>query len=214
VTRAPDAVIFDMDGVLVDSGAHHRAAWASLCAELSLSPPREFWRLTIGRPAEEAVGLLVGGVSTSEAVRLAERKRAHYAAHARRGIVPVAGVCAYVAALAERGIPRAIATSAARRDVERLLGAIGLHDAFDATVSAEDVRWGKPNPEVYLKAAAAVGVAPARCLVFEDAVVGVQAAREAGMRVIGVATSYTGDELTAAGAERFITDFEGLPWPP
>ena len=58
MTVAPAAIIFDMDGVLVDSGAHHRAAWASLCAELSLSPPSDFWRLTIGRPAEEAVGLL------------------------------------------------------------------------------------------------------------------------------------------------------------
>lgn len=214
MTRAPDAVIFDMDGVLVDSGAHHRAAWASLCAELSLSPPTEFWRLTIGRPAEEAVGLLVRGVSTTEAARLAGRKRAHYTEHSRRGIVPVAGVRAYVALLAAHGIPRAVATSAARRDVERLLDAIGLGEAFDAVVSADDVRWGKPDPEVYLKAAEAVGVAPARCLVFEDAVVGVQAARGASMRVIGVTTSYTDVELTAAGAERTIADFEELPWPP
>jgi HAD superfamily hydrolase (TIGR01509 family) len=214
VTVAPAAIIFDMDGVLVDSGAHHRAAWASLCAELSLSPPSDFWRLTIGRPAEEAVGLLVGGVSAGEAVRLAERKRAHYTAHSRRGIVPVAGVCAYVAALAERGIPRAVATSATRPDVERLLGAIGLSGSFETVVSADDVRRGKPDPAVYLKAAELLGVAPAGCLVFEDAVVGVHAARAATMRVIGVATSYTATELVAAGAERAIPDFEGLPWPP
>jgi beta-phosphoglucomutase-like phosphatase (HAD superfamily) len=81
-------------------------------------------------------------------------------------------------------------------------------------VTADDVRWGKPHPEVYLKAAEAVGVAAGRCLVFEDAVVGVQAARSAGMRVIGVTTAYLGTELIAAGAERTITDFEGLPWPP
>jgi beta-phosphoglucomutase family hydrolase len=214
VTATPDAIVFDMDGVLVDSGAHHRAAWVSLCAELAVEPPHEFWRLTIGRPAEEAVALLVGGVSATEAARLAGRKRAHYSEHARRGIVAVRGVQAYVARLEARGVPRAVATSAARVDAERLLDAIGLRAAFDTVVSADDVRRGKPHPEVYLKAAEGLAVTPARCLVFEDAVVGVQAARRAGMRVIGVTTSYTGAELIAAGAERAVADFEGLPWPP
>ena len=214
MTATPDAVVFDMDGVLVDSGAHHRAAWVSLCAELAVEPPHEFWRLTIGRPAEEAVALLVGGVSATEAARLAGRKRAHYAEHARRGIVAVRGVQAYVARLEARGVPRAVATSAARVDVERLLDAIGLRAAFDTVVSADDVRRGKPHPEVYLKAAERLAVTPARCLVFEDAVVGVQAARRAGMRVIAVTTSYAGAELIAAGAERAVADFEGLPWPP
>jgi HAD superfamily hydrolase (TIGR01509 family) len=203
-----------MDGVLVDSGAHHRAAWASLCAELAVEPPDEFWRLTIGRPAEEAVALLVAGVSVTEAARLAGRKRTHYAQHARRGIVAVRGVQAYVAMLETRGVPCAVATSAARVDVERLLEAIGLRAAFDTVVSADDVRRGKPHPEVYLKAADGLRVMPARCLVFEDAVVGVQAARRAGMRVIGVTTSYTEAELIAAGATRAVADFEGLPWPP
>jgi len=211
----PEAVIFDMDGVLIDSGAHHRAAWASLLEELAVRPPREFWRLTIGRPAEEAVVLLVGGdLSHAEARRLARRKRDHYARHARRGAQPVPGVRAFARRLARLGIARAVGTSASRGDVERLIETIGLGDVFDAVVTAEDVRWGKPHPEVYLKAAEAVGVAAERCLVFEDAVVGVQAARSAGMRVIGVTTAYTDAELIAAGAERAIADFEGLSWPP
>jgi HAD superfamily hydrolase (TIGR01509 family) len=210
----PDAVIFDMDGVLIDSGAHHRAAWTSLLEELAVDPPREFWRVTIGRPAEEAVALLLGDISSGEAQRLATRKRDHYARHSRRGIVAVPGVCEFVRMLACRGVPRAVATSASRRDAVRLLDAIGLRDLFEGLVTADDVRWGKPHPEVYLKAAEAVGAAPDRCLVFEDAVVGVQAARGAGMRAIGVTTSYTEQELIAAGAERALADFEGLPWPP
>ncbi len=214
VRPAPDGVVFDMDGVLVDSGAHHRAAWASLCAEIAVDPPHEFWRLTIGRPAEEAVALLVRGLSTADADRLAARKRAHYTEHARRGVVAVRGVQAYVADLAARGVPRAVATSAARVDVERLLDALGLRDAFETVVSANDVRRGKPDPEVYVKAAQGIAVPPDRCLVFEDAVVGVHAARRAGMRVIGVTTSYMGAELIAAGAERTIADFEGVAWPP
>jgi sugar-phosphatase len=80
-------------------------------------------------------------------------------------------------------------------------------------VTAEDVRWGKPNPEVFLRAAAGLEVPPTTCLVFEDSLVGVHAARNAGMRVIGVTTAHDGHELLAAGAERAIADFEGFAWP-
>jgi HAD superfamily hydrolase (TIGR01509 family) len=202
-----------MDGVLVDSGAHHRDAWRAMFQDLGVAPPPEFWRITIGRPADEAVALLVDGVDRVKARRLAERKRDHYARLARRGIVPVAGVLAFVDALASGGIPRAVATSATRRDLERVLDALGLRGRFPILVTADDVRWGKPHPEVYLKAAAGLGVDPSACVVFEDAVVGVQAARAAGMRVIGVTTAHTGDELVGAGAERAVADFQGVRWP-
>ncbi len=212
-TGAVRAVIFDMDGVLVDSGAHHRDAWRAMFRDLGVAPPPEFWRITIGRPADEAVALLVDGVDRTEARRLAERKRGHYARLARRGIMPVAGVIAFVEALASAGIPRAVATSATRRDLERVLGALGLRGRFDLVVTADDVRWGKPHPEVYLKAAAGLGLDPSACVVFEDAVVGVQAARAAGMRVIALTTAHEADELVGAGAERAVADFEDVRWP-
>jgi beta-phosphoglucomutase family hydrolase len=207
------AVIFDMDGVLVDSGAHHRDAWRAMFHDLGVPPPPDFWRITIGRPADEAVALLVDGVDHAEARRLAARKRDHYARFARRGMMPVAGVIAFVDVLATAGIPVAVGTSATRRDLERVLAALGLRGRFDVLVTADDVRWGKPHPEVYLKAAAGLGLDPGACVVFEDAVVGVQAARAAGMRVIGVTTAHTGDELVGAGAERAVADFEEVRWP-
>jgi beta-phosphoglucomutase len=209
------AVIFDMDGVLLDSGAHHREAWRALLNELGVSPaPPEFWRLTIGRPSVEAVPLLLGRSTTwSEAQRLAARKHDHYRRLARGGPPPVRGVLAFVDALAARSVPCAVATSASRYDADRLLGRTGLRDRFDIVVTAEDVRRGKPDPEVYLRAAGGLGISPGECLVFEDAVVGVQAARSAGMRVIGVSTAHTETELLAAGAERAIEHFEGVTWP-
>jgi len=79
-------------------------------------------------------------------------------------------------------------------------------------VTADDVRMGKPDPEVYFLAARRIGVNPEECIVFEDSLVGVQAARRAGMRAIGVATAHTAAELTAAGAEDAIASFEGLTW--
>jgi HAD superfamily hydrolase (TIGR01509 family) len=202
-----------MDGVLVDSGAHHRDAWRAMFHDAGLSPPPEFWRVTIGRPADEAVALIVDGLEPAEARRLAAVKRLHYTRLARRGVVPVAGVVAFVEMLVRAGVPRAVATSATRRDLERVLAELGLHRHFDVAVTADDVRRGKPHPEVYLRAAAGLGVDPGACVVFEDAVVGVQAARAAGMRVIGVTSAHTADELMQAGAEGAVPDFAEVRWP-
>jgi beta-phosphoglucomutase len=208
------AVIFDMDGVLLDSGAHHRDAWRQLLTDLGVEAAPDFWRCTIGRPAEEAVvKLLDRPVDAEEAAALARRKREHYARLAARGTLPVAGALAFVTMLAGERVPRAVATSASRHDVESLLSEIGMREHFEVIVTANDVRWGKPNPEVYLRAAELLGLPPKGCLVFEDAVVGIHAARNAGMRVIGLTTSHTVRELLAAGAERAIADFVGFEWP-
>ena len=208
------AVVFDMDGVLIDSGVHHRAAWQALLAELGEAPAHpEYWRLTIGRPSEEAVPLLLGRrVSEHEAQRLARRKRDLYVDFSRGGVVPVPGVRDFIAALARLGVPRAVGTSASRYDLDRLLVTVGLRRHFDVIVTADDVTLGKPDPEVYQLAAARLRVAPAECLVFEDSLVGIVAARRAGMRAIGISTAHTAAELQEAGAEAAVPDFEGLEW--
>jgi HAD superfamily hydrolase (TIGR01509 family) len=209
-----EAAIFDMDGVLIDSGAHHRRAWGALLDELGARPAHpEFWRLTIGRPSEEAIPILLGrDVGAEEARRLARRKRDLYVALARRGLAAVPGVAAFVTALRRLGVPRAVGTSASRFDCERLLDGLGLRRHFDIIITADDVRLGKPDPEVYVQAARRMRTAPAACVVFEDSVVGIQAARNAGMRAIGVTTAHTEEELRDAGAETAIADFEGLEW--
>jgi HAD superfamily hydrolase (TIGR01509 family) len=208
------ACIFDMDGVLVDSGSHHRAAWKALLDELGESPVSpEFWRHTIGRPAEEAVPLVLGrAVPEDEARDFAYRKRELYLERARRGIQAIPGVQAFVADLVECGVPRGVGTSATRRDVDRILRALGLRSHFDVVVSVEDVVWGKPDPEVYVLVARRLRVPPPACLVLEDSLVGLEAARRAGMRAVGVATAHDERELRHAGAERVIGDFEGLTW--
>jgi HAD superfamily hydrolase (TIGR01509 family) len=211
ITRA---CIFDMDGVLIDSGAHHRSAWTALLEELGVTPAQhDYWRLTIGRPAEEAVPLLLGRrVTDGEARRLALRKRDLYSSFAARGLQSVPGAEGFVQTLVHDRVPRAVGTSASRFDVEHLLAGLGLKQYFDVIVTAEDVRFGKPDPEVYLEAARRIGVPAAACIVFEDSLVGVQAARRAGMRAIGVTTAHTAEELRGAGAEATIADFQGLEW--
>jgi len=207
------AAIFDMDGVLVDTGANHRAAWEALLDELGLPARVDAWRCTIGRPAEEAVPLLLGrDVSDYEAWQLARRKRALYLDLSQRGTPAVAGVRAFVAELARQGVPRAVGTSASHQDVGRLLAGAGLRQHFQVVVTAEDVTLGKPDPEVWILAARRLRARAETCVVFEDSLVGIEAARRAGMRAIGVCTSYPADELRAAGADRTIDDFEGLEW--
>jgi len=207
------AAIFDMDGVLIDSGAHHRHAWRALLAELGTELDPEHWRLTIGRPSEEAIPLLLGRrMSGAEARRLARRKRDLYQERAQAGLEPVPGVPQFLESLARLGVPRAVGTSASRWDAERLLDDLGLLRYFEVVVTSDDVMLGKPDPEVWTQAARRLRAAPAACVVFEDALVGVQAARSAGMRVIGVTTAHTDPELLAAGAERTIPDFQGLVW--
>src|SRR6058998_3120754 len=211
-----------MDGVLVDSGAHHRAAWTALLGELGVAVPPEFWRLTIGRPADEAVAHLLGRpLSATEARRLSRRKHEHYVKLSHAGLPAVAGAAEFVSALAKLGVPRAVATSARRADATRLLRELDLLAHFAVIVAAEDVRRGKPAPDVFVTAAERLGVRPESCLVFEDSVVGVHAAHSGvcaaavrgGVtpvtRMPAVTTAHTAAELTAAGAERCITDFEG-----
>jgi len=208
------AVIFDMDGVLVDSGAYHRAAWRALLEELGAEPEDdEFWRLTIGRPVEEALPVLLGRpLSTQEIARYSKRKTDLYHQLADGRFPPVPGAVAFVRALERQNIPRALATSASPRSVRAVLSDLDLTEQFPVVVTADDVERGKPDPEVYLAAASGLGVAPLHCVVFEDSLVGVEAARRAGMVPIGLTTAHTEAELRKAGAVRVLPDFEGLTW--
>jgi HAD superfamily hydrolase (TIGR01509 family) len=203
-----------MDGVLVDNSPFHREAWRRLCREegVPLDDPG-FWRRTIGRPVEEAVTALLGpSLSPAEVRRLAARRNALYHELAQGRTAEVPGVGAFVRALHAAGIPRALATSADPASVAAVLAATGLGSAFPVRVTAVDVRRGKPDPEVYREAAARLGVPPGACVAFEDAVAGIEAARRAGMAVVGVATAYPAPELAAAGAALVVPDFAGVTW--
>jgi beta-phosphoglucomutase len=215
VTRADRRVaVFDMDGVLVNNSRFHREAWRRLAREegFALTDP-EFWRQAIGRPVEEAVPRILGRpVPPEEADRLARRKTALYHELADGHAEPVPGVVEFIRALAVAGVPRALATSAVADSAARIIEGLGLAGAFTVQVTAGHVRRGKPDPEVYLTAAARLGVLPATCVVFEDAVVGVEAARRAGMAVVGLTTAHAAAELREAGAAWTVPDFTGLVW--
>jgi beta-phosphoglucomutase len=208
------AAIFDMDGVLIDSEPYHHAAWRRICLEdgvsLTLAQVAE---LTLGRPVRESLpALLARPVDADEIERLTRRKAAFYE-EASGGVVrEVRGATRFARGLTVLGVRCALATSARLQRVEPILHALQLADQLRVRVTGDDVERGKPDPEVYLTAAARLHITPGACVVFADAPVGVVAARLAGMPVVGVATSCHADELEAAGARMVVRDFTGLSW--
>jgi beta-phosphoglucomutase family hydrolase len=196
----PWGAIFDWDGVIIDSAALHEQSWHRLARELGTTiAPDSFIRgfgMKSARIIEEIHGW---SHDTAEIARLTNRKEALYREIvAQSDIASLPGVVEWLHRLAEAGVPCAVASSTQRLNIEAVLSRIGLQDAFRAIVSAEDVVHGKPNPEVFLRAAKKLDLSPARCVVFEDAHVGIEAAHAAGMMVVAVATTHPATELSAA----------------
>ncbi len=202
------AVLWDLDGTLVDSQRLHWEAWRQTMAAEGVPISWEQFRATFGRRNDSFVPQWLGAGATPERVaRVGDAKEACYRRLVReRGLAPAPGAAAWVRRLHARGWRQAIASSAPRRNVEVMLDVLGLGDCFAAVVAAEDVTEGKPDPQVFLLAAARLGVPPARCIVVEDAPAGIEAARRAGMRSILLA--HPG---VAAPADRIVASLEELP---
>jgi beta-phosphoglucomutase len=195
----PKAVIWDMDGVIADTGAAHFAAWRQVMAELGRPFDEADFRRIFGIVNPDAVRLLLGEtVSSYEIARISERKETLFREAVQVHVSLLPGVKTWLERLRQQGYRQAIASSAPRANIEVLLHVLNIEPHFQATVSADDVTKGKPDPAIFLKAAAALGVSPARCVVVEDAVAGVQAASRAGMVCLAVTTTQPAERLSDA----------------
>ncbi|TAN38401.1 MAG: HAD family phosphatase [Verrucomicrobia bacterium] len=202
--------IFDWDGVVVNSGRLHVASWTQLATEENFPPPNVPGLGGLGLKNEKVITeLLRWTQDAGEIRRLMHRKETIFRERvASGGIEAIPGVIDFLRQLQAAGIPAAIGSSAPRANVKACIAALKLHGLFAGAITAEDVSHGKPDPEVFLKCAALLGRAPAECVVFEDAPAGVAAALAGGIRVIGVLTMRTREDL--AGAERYIRSFAEL----
>ncbi|HYI12862.1 MAG TPA: HAD family phosphatase [Thermoanaerobaculia bacterium] len=186
----PDAIIFDFDETIIDLEPQHTAAYEALCRELGSdygSMPESF-RTGSGRRIIDDIREMRAhfGWEQSEE-ELFARRQEHFDAICRSAALePMAGVVETIRKLQATGIPMAITSSAVRNSIEAILERLGLREAFTLIVDGSEVVNGKPDPEAYLLTARKLGVAPERCLVFEDSHVGVVAAKRAGMRCIAV----------------------------
>jgi beta-phosphoglucomutase family hydrolase len=192
--------IFDWDGVIINSAAHHEASWERLAKECGKTLPEGHFKRGFGMKNEVIIPELLQWTTVPTEVRiLSLRKEALYREIVReKGIEPLPGVKEFLQALKDHGVPCVIGSSTHRENVTTTLEVLGLEDFFTSIVTAEDVKRGKPDPEVFLTAATRIEVAPVDAIVFEDALVGIAAAKAAGMRVVAVATTEPKDKLAHA----------------
>lgn len=193
-----EAVLWDLDGVLVDTARFHYQAWRQLFDDLGRSFSEEDFRRTFGLRNDLIFRQELPGTPAEEVEDLSERKEALFRRFAAGSITPLPGALELVRYALARGRRLALVTSTPRANIDFVLGQIGLTDSFETIVAAEDVSKGKPEPEGYLLAARRLGVPPDRCLVIEDAPGGIEAGRRAGMRTLAVATTHPREKLTAA----------------
>ncbi|MFO7168884.1 MAG: HAD family phosphatase [Chloroflexota bacterium] len=207
-----DAAIFDMDGTITDNMRLHTEAFVIFGARYNLKhPPPEVAASLSGKRNREILPVLFGRELTDEEIeRYAEEKERIYH-ELMASIVPVPGLLQVLDRLDARGIPYGLATSAPRINVEPMLRVLGLEGRFASLTLGDEVAHGKPAPDIFLEAARRLGVAPERCLVFEDAYSGVAAAKAAGMQCVALATTHTADELRAnTQADLVVRDYEEL----
>jgi beta-phosphoglucomutase len=204
-----------MDGTLVDSEESHWQSWRETMAGEGVDLSHEEFLATFGQRNDAILRRWLGAdVDAARMTRIGDTKEENYRSLVRAGgVVALPGANEWVRRLRREGWAQAVASSAPRLNIEVVLQVVGLVDQFDATVSAEDVEHGKPDPQVFLLAASRVGAPPGRSIVVEDAAAGIEAARRAGMRSIAVLRD--GGQMPADMVVRSLADlppdaFSGL----
>lgn len=208
-----------MDGTLVDTEECHWLAWRHTMAEEGHPLTYEQFLASFGQRNDVVLrGFFGPHLPEGEIDRIAAAKEAHYRHLVRsRGVTLLPGAAEWLDRLARLEWRQAIASSAPRANVDTVLSVLGIADRFGAVVAGEDVRHGKPDPEVFLRAAERLAVPPQRCVVVEDAPPGLAAAARAGMRAIGVTSSRAAlhADIVVARLDQLPEDaFERLLCPP
>lgn len=205
------ACLFDMDGVLVDTAKHHFVAWQRLAEELSIPFSREDNEALKGLSRVDSLDVILAKgnlvLDAQTKLQLMDKKNAHYleliSTMSPDELLP--GVSAFISDLHSAGIRIGLGSSS--KNAPQILDLIGLRPFFDAVIDGNHITLSKPDPEVFLKGAQALGLEPAECLVFEDAAAGVQAARTGGFPVVGI-----GSPEVLDGADAVLPGFDGESW--
>lgn len=207
------AVLFDLDGVLIDTADLHYRVWDEFARSKGFVPSPEQLLATNGRRADEVIRLWLGNELTHHLVAALTADREMYF-HRLLEVEPVPavpGAADFVRRLVEAGVPVGVATSATPENARLALTKAGLADIFLATVTAADVTNGKPDPEPYLKLAASLGFGAADCVVIEDSVSGIRAAKASGARCLALATTFPETQLSAESPDWLVAGFANLP---
>ncbi len=201
------AVIFDMDGTMVNNMAYHKLAWQKFLKIRGIVlTEEEFKRQISGKKNDQILEyVLKHKPDATTALVLGEEKEAIYRELYETDIKEVAGLTKFISDLVSREIKVAVATTAPKKNRKFVLKSLGLEGKFDVILGDEHVKHGKPHPEIFLATANELGVNPTDCLVFEDSPPGIKSAKSAGMDVVGILSSHSKEELR--NADYFANNF-------
>jgi beta-phosphoglucomutase family hydrolase len=203
------AVIWDMDGVIANTAPYHFRAWRELFRRRGARYTEDDFRRNFGKRNDAIIRNVLGSqVPSREMEAIAAEKEELFRRRAGSRIKPLAGAIGLIRALGEHGFAQAIGSSAPLENIELVTRKLGIADLFRVIVSGREVAEGKPSPQVFLLAAQRLGAKPQDCVVIEDAVAGVSAAKRAGMSCIAVTNTSPKTELT--GADLIVDTLEGL----
>lgn len=211
----PLGVVFDLDGVLIDSHDQHERSWFALAEKIGKPLTPEQFKESFGMRNETCIPDVFGWTTREDKEgihELGEKKEELYRELlASDGLEPLPGVMALVEALTEKGIPISLGSSTSRKNIEVCFATTGLDRYFGENYTgAEDVSRGKPAPDVFLEAARKIGRTPEHCIVIEDAHVGVEAALAAGMKAVAVTTTHPAETFEKSGASLVVSSLEEL----
>jgi beta-phosphoglucomutase len=207
--RLPAALIFDMDGVLVDSNPFHLRKWVKLLNEHGIPfDSQELPQQVVGYRNDSLLRHFFGPDLTAPerqalTEELEEKFRTAFKPHAE----PLPGLRELITQASQNGVAMAVASSAMRKNVEFVVDAVGLRPYFRCLLNGDEVTHAKPDPEIYIKAAEKLGFAPERCVGFEDSFVGIEAAKNAGLRCVAIGSSFPLEELRRTRADRVVGSF-------
>jgi beta-phosphoglucomutase-like phosphatase (HAD superfamily) len=206
------ALIFDMDGTMIDSMGYHRRSWSAFAQQHGLGMDiDELMRRTTGRTGAECMVELFGRpLEHEQAWSLVQHKERLYRELFGPEFREVAGFRAFARQAAARGLQLGVGTAGDAQNIAFAMQHLGLEPAPQAIVGGDEGLPGKPEPAIFLEVARRLGVPPQQCLVFEDAPLGIEAARRAGMRAVAVCTGHRADELAAAHVLASIDHYTGL----
>jgi len=211
------AVIWDLDGVIIDSADEHRRAWQRLARETGVTfTDADFWA-TFGKRNDDIIPLIWGNISPQQLQELANRKEFYFREFVREAAAPLPGSMELMRGLHGAGFPQALASSTPIENITLIKDLLHLDHYLTALVSGETVARGKPAPDIFLQAASELHMPPSLCLVIEDAVAGVQAALAAGMRCIAIAGNrdlpglHAADVMVKDLTEVTVEQVRGIP---
>ncbi len=194
------AAIFDLDGTLIDNNAVHLKSWLQYLKTMGRVVTEEEYRTHFnGRTNKDVLEYIFKKEMTKEeALPYTLEKEAVYREMYKHDILPVEGLLDLLHAFEKFGVPMAIATSGIQPNIDFMFDHIDIQQYFPIVINSSHISRGKPDPEIYIKASQALGVDPANCLVFEDAIVGIRSAKAAGMKVVAITTTEAANALSTA----------------